>query len=528
MEKTLRKYFPTEMLDDIKCNIITKRRSINSLYDLTKFKYLPNFKHESLNENVKPSLYCISHKGHTKITILSTKEPLYTPDRYLSLENVNYGIITDTKTEESNLVAFGDTSACSNDFFKYNIRTEKTGTTVLKATSLAEDTKWKYIEKFFGFLMVYTGLSRDVLFRKFNVAGLLTLQNMKWTTTWDNGGHRFDILTSDQGKTQMRLPTFGGSFAEINPEDRNVTIQSPEILLGSRKKLFSMYFSLQEFSIVDFLRTQLSPNFGTLADLMEKRGEFEYLKLEMADYFFTTRGDFSNILPTKEAFKLEKNSMILKVREKHDGNYLGICTGKVKVDMKSKKRPSWLDNIKLDLISKVRADAPKNQEFEIKFNLDQENPDCEKETGKWKFLNETINFFKEKARCNCISNYTLAERKVMKNSSKDNPCKVKGDRLVSIKIYKFKDGGRLSFNVTTRNHDYEKIHIFMDIDSSTILYFFEKDNSQAKGEGDDKISSGIDSGVSGEPSSGDHDGDGDDSISGDGCDDKCPNGSETV
>ena len=281
MEKTLSNYFPTEILDDVKCNIITEKRSIEDLYDLSTLKYPPNFNRKNLGK-IKPSLYCISNKGQRRITMLSTKEPLYTPDRFLSLTNVNYAVVANTKTEESNVVAFGDTSACHNDHFKYNIQTEKTGITVLKAKAQASETKLRFLEKFFGFPSVYNKKMRDVLFQYFRLVGSLRLHNMEWTTVWNGKEKRFDLLKSDQGKTLMYFPAFGSAFID---KDQNVTIQSPEILLGSRKRFLSMYFSVQGLSTMDFVRTQFASKFGTIADMLDKLGISDYLKLYTVSIF---------------------------------------------------------------------------------------------------------------------------------------------------------------------------------------------------------------------------------------------------
>lgn len=271
VQKMLSQYFPPEVMNNLQCR---KRRS--AYKTRSKMSLLPNMDRDSLSKT-KPSFTCFSKNHQTNIEIFATGVPLYTPDQYLSLKNVNFVIFTNLAKNESRLVAFGETDICHNDHFKYQLTSSTAGINIFRAEAIEPETNLRFLEVYLGFPQVYQSNIRRMLFQNFRVVGPLSFKRLKWTALWDKQNRRFDFLRSSKGTSRLYLPAFGASFFD---QERKIVLRSPEILLGSRRLFFFMYFEVEDISFMEFIRTSLDQRFGSIADLMVKLGIPESLQLE--------------------------------------------------------------------------------------------------------------------------------------------------------------------------------------------------------------------------------------------------------
>ena len=255
------------MGDDTQCFI--SGFNLNSIIGTTNIRTLPNFNAKCLSK-IKPAIYCFSKKTNTKITLLSNNEKLYTPDRYLSLENVNYAVLTDNTG--SKLVAYGSTPVCFQGSFKYNIQSYPTSTkssssqvTLFDAVADAP-IEMKYLEFYFS-------LSEDIskpmitTLSAFQFVAYLKLNNMRWSTLWDEKPNaKFHLIQDDKAESLLSLPPFGRDYAN---KERKITFETMELFIGSRSRFWSTYFEVKGLTIIEFLRTVTPLKLGIMADVFE-------------------------------------------------------------------------------------------------------------------------------------------------------------------------------------------------------------------------------------------------------------------
>ena len=273
----LPKYFPQQMGDDTKCHTTTD--NLNTNIRTTAIKTLPNFNSKCLSK-IKPTIYCTSQKKTkqtVQITLLSNGEKLYTPDRFLSLENVNYAVLTDNI--ESKLVAYGTMTICHEGGFTYNIQTYKSTNsrvTVFDAVATAP-IRMDFLEFYFSLSDELSGNIIATL-RKFKYAADLQLNNMHWSTIWEeNPTNKLHLIQDKTAETVLSLEAFGKEYMD---KEINIKFEAFEMFIGSRTRFFSNYFEAKGLEVIDFLRSVLSPEMGYLSEQFENYGLRNLLNVE--------------------------------------------------------------------------------------------------------------------------------------------------------------------------------------------------------------------------------------------------------
>ena len=250
------------MFEDTKCQIIEKSKPIYRCF-MRQLHKIPNVNKESLKKNIKPILSCVSEKGQTELKLISTREPLYTPDKYLSLKDVNYAILKNKAEDSSKLVVFGDTQMCFHDNFKYSIQPNTKEMTIFRAAAEAKPFDIQLMMEFLHFnQMPRFVFINNVVNRWFSVFKW-KYPNLKWTALWDKAGKRYDLVKDSKVTATLFTTT------DESDEYSTVTLEAPEIFL-SRDRFFSAYFIIRNFKIKDFAISAFQPDLiNNMIDFMD-------------------------------------------------------------------------------------------------------------------------------------------------------------------------------------------------------------------------------------------------------------------
>ena len=106
--------------------------------------------------------------------------------------------------------------------------------------------------------------------RNFNYAADLQLNNMHWSTIWEeNPTNKLHLIQDKTAETVLSLKPFGKEYMD---KEINIKFEAFEMFIGSRTRFFSNYFEVKGLEVIDFLRSVLSPKMGALSEQFETYG----------------------------------------------------------------------------------------------------------------------------------------------------------------------------------------------------------------------------------------------------------------
>ncbi|XP_066922653.1 uncharacterized protein [Clytia hemisphaerica] len=455
MEQILPKHFPYQMFADTKCKVMENNKPIYRCFLRRLLFKVPNVNKESLKKDIKPILLCTSEKGKTELKIISTKEPLYTPDKYLSLENVNYAIMKSQGEKSSKLVVFGDTQMCFRDNFKVNVQPNTKGMTVFQATSEAKPYDNQLMNIFLFSSrnrLPINKFARNVINRWFTIFKW-KFPNIKWTALWDKKGKRYDLV-KDSG-VEARLYT---TADDVGFGHTPITLEYAELFL-SRDQVFSAYIMIDNFTIKDFAISALEEKLVSYAvGFMDAYSVPQLFTVDKASYFVKTKGDFTNIIPKDTGVdEFERSSTVRRLRGYNEYDTVLRAIGKT--NKSTKPQHQWLKNVTYQMESFVLA---KSDEWRLRISFDYKNANrsCEAKPEKWTFLKKTMDWLTGRG------DYGILHRAI----TCDYCCQMNEDRLVQVKMFDLNSEGA-SIMLRVRNRNQEIDHLFKKVPYTQLVLF---------------------------------------------------------